>query len=377
MSDRPPVSESPSPTPPGKKPRSPVERVIVWGGIAILLGVLAFEARQKYSYDPTVGHLRKVFSEDTEKYVKLSEIRPMIAGSPSEVKTPHERRSYQRIDLKWPSLFKDYRVQLIVESEGDDPLVAGFTTPGATDPDSEPVAQQTASTETAHAGPTMPAGGMMPMGGAGMGGPGGRGAGRPGAAGRPGGGSGGGPGAAVGGGGPPRGRGLVAIAQREEVVAELKLTEEQTAKLTELQAGARGAFQTLQGMPEDERAAAMKTMREGQEKSVSEILDEPQFARLLQLVWRETGLASVERDDVAKGLGLSDEQREKFRPILADRQSGQRELRDAPPEVAAQKRKEWDDQLRAVLTEEQAKQWEELLGAPAPEPAKAAASATN
>ncbi|MBC8113241.1 MAG: hypothetical protein H7062_02595 [Candidatus Saccharimonas sp.] len=377
MSDRPPVSESQSPTPPGKKPRSPVERVIVWGGIAILLGVLAFEARQKYSYDPTVGQLRKVFSEETEKYVKLSEIRPMIAGSPSEVKTPHERRSYQRIDLKWPSLFKDYRVQLIVESEGDDPLVAGFTTPGANDPDSEPVAPPTASTELAHAGPPTPAGGMMPMAGAGMGGPGGRGAGRPGAAGRPGGGSGGGPGAAVGGGGAPRGRGLVAIAQREEVVAELKLTEEQTAKLTELQAGARGAFQTLQGMPEDERAAAMKTMREGQEKSVSEILDEPQFARLLQLVWRETGLASVERDDVAKGLGLSDEQREKFRPILADRQSGQRELRDAPPEVAAQKRKEWDDQLRAVLTEEQAKQWEELLGAPAPEPAKAAASATN
>ena len=165
------------------------------------------------------------------------------------------------------------------------------------------------------------------------------------------------------------------MAQREEVIAELKLTEEQTAKLTELQTGARSAFQALRGIPEDERAAAMKSMREGQEKSVSEVLDEPQFARLLQLVWRETGLASVERDDIAKALGLSDEQREKLSPILADRQSGQRELRDAPPEDAAQKRKAWDYQLRAVLTEEQAKQWEELLGPPAPEPATPAPAA--
>ena len=378
MSDRPPVSASQMPTPPSKKPRSSVERVIVWGGIAILGCVLAFEAHQKYSYDPTVTRLRKVFSEDTEKHVKLSEIEKMISGSPTKVTAPHGSRLYNTIDLKWPSLFKDYRVQLIVEREDADPLVAGFTTPGGTDP--EPVAKRTTSTETASAMPTMPMGGPgmggPGMGGPGMGGPGGRGPGRPGAAGRPGGGGmGGGAGAAMGGGGPPRGRGLVAMAQREEVVSELKLTEEQTAKLTELQAGARGAFQALQALPEDERADAMKTMREGQEKSVSEILDEPQFARLLQLVWRETGLASVERDDVAKGLGLSDEQREKLSPILADRQSGQRELRDAPPEVAAQKRKEWDDQLRAVLTEEQAKQWEELLGAPAPEPTKATPTA--
>ena len=165
------------------------------------------------------------------------------------------------------------------------------------------------------------------------------------------------------------------MAQREEVVAELKLTEEQTSKLSELQADARSAFQTLQALPENERAEAMQTMREGQEKSVSELLDEPQFARLLQLVWRETGVASVERDDVAKALGLSEEQRGKLRPLLADRQSGQRELRDVPPEVAAQKRKEWDDQIRAVLTEEQAKQWEELLGPPAPPPAQVAPAA--
>lgn len=178
MSDRPPVSSSQTPTPPSKKPRAPVERVIVWGGIAVLGCVLAFEARQKYSYDPTVTQLRKVFSEDTEKYVKLSEIQKMISGSPTRVTAPHERKAYNTIDLKWPSLFKDYRVQLIVERDGADPLVAGFTTPGGTDP--EPVAKpgNSSATATASVNPTMPPGmsGMMPMMGppGGPGGPGGR-----------------------------------------------------------------------------------------------------------------------------------------------------------------------------------------------------------
>ncbi len=349
MSDRPPVSTSQTPTPPGKKPRSPVERVIVWGGIAVLLGVLVFEARQKYSYDPTVSNLRKMLTEDTEKYMKLSEVRQIIVGSPLEEKTPHDRKAYHQINLKWPSLFKDYRVVLIVESEGADPLVAGFSTPGGTDP--EPAARPAPSSDPAAAMASASPMGMPmgPPGGAPPGGPGGG-----------------------GGGGQQRGRGLLAMAQRAEVVAELKLTEEQTAKLTELQAGSRAAFQSLQARPENERAEAMKTMREGQEKSVSEVLDEPQFTRLLQLTWRETGLASVERDDVAKALGLSDEQREKMRPILADRQSGLRSMFAAPPEIVERMRKEWDDQFRAVLTEDQAKQWEELLGTPAPEPAKAA-----
>ena len=370
MSDRPADSVSRTPTPPSKKPRNPVERVIVWGGIAVMLGIVAFEAVHKYGYDSTVSRMRKMVSEDTEKYMKLSEVRALIAGSPTEVKSPHERKAYNKLDFKWPSMFKDYRVQLIVEREGDDPLVAGFSTPGGVDPEKE-VANREAppSSDGAHGAPTMPL--AMPS----TSGMGGGGQGRPGAAGRPGGGMGGAAAGGPGGGGAPRGRGLIAMAQREEVVAELKLTEEQTAKLGELQAAARGGFQTLQAVPEAERPAAMKTLREEQEQAASEVLDAPQFARLLQLTWRETGLASVERDDVAKGLGLSDEQREKLRPILADRQSGQRALREAPPEEAAQKRHEWDDQLRAVLTEDQAQQWEELLGAPAPEPAKAAPAA--
>lgn len=370
MSDRSADSVSSTPTPPRKKPRNPVERVIVWGGIAIMLGVVAFEALHKYGYDSTVSRMRKFLSEETETYMKLSEVRPLISGLPTETKSPHQRQAYNTISLKWPSLFKDYRVELIVEREGNDPLVAGFSTPGGVDP-AEEVANREAppSSDGTHGAPTMP---LAMTSTSGMGG---GGQGRPGAAGRPGGGMGGAAGGGPSGGGAPRGRGLLGLAQREEIVAELKMTEEQTAKLTALQAAARGGFPALQAVPEAERPAAMKALREAQEQAVSEVLDAPQFARLLQLTWRETGLASVERDDVAKGLGLSGEQREKLLPILADRQSGQRALREASPDEAAQKRQEWDDQLRAVLTEDQAQQWEELLGAPAPAPAKAAPAA--
>ena len=137
MSDRPANAVSQTPTPSGKKPRNPVERVIVWGGIAVMLGVVAYESVHKYAYDSTVSRMRKMVSDDTEKYMKLSEVRALIAGLPTEVKSPHERKAYNKLDFKWPSMFKDYRVQLIVEREGDDPLVAGFSTPGGIDPAEE------------------------------------------------------------------------------------------------------------------------------------------------------------------------------------------------------------------------------------------------
>lgn len=333
MSDSAPSSASPNPTSSNKPVRSPVERVIVWGGIAILLGLLAFEARQKYSYEPTLTGLRNVLNDETDKGVKLSEVRKIIAGSPTEERIPHGRRVYHRILLKWPSLFKDYRVELIVESQGEDPLVAGFSTPGGTDPEPpEPPTREVIGGDS----PTMPTG-MM-----------------------------GGPGS---GGGQQRGRGLIGIALRSEVASELKLTDEQKSKLTDLQSGAREAMQSLQSLSDGERSAAMKTLRDAQEKSVRETLEEPQFSRLLQLLWREAGLAAVERDDVAMALELSAEQRDKLKPILADRQAGMRTMFGAPPDVVEQKRKEWDDQSRAVLTEDQLKKWDELLGPPAPEPA--------
>ena len=38
------------PNPSSPKPRNPVERAIVWGLIAVLVGVMLFEAKQKYAY---------------------------------------------------------------------------------------------------------------------------------------------------------------------------------------------------------------------------------------------------------------------------------------------------------------------------------------
>ena len=148
MADPSPASPSPAPANKAdKKPRSPVERVIVWGGIAVLGCLTLFEARQKYSYDPTVGQLKVVLKEvliDGGEPVKLSEVRKVIYGSPLETPMPDERNIYRQIQLKWPSLVKDYRVNLVVEAKGDDPIVFEFNTPGGTetDPAAEPVAKK-------------------------------------------------------------------------------------------------------------------------------------------------------------------------------------------------------------------------------------------
>jgi hypothetical protein len=347
MTDRAPGSLPSSPdnpsTPAPKKPRSPVERAIVWGLIAVLGGIMAFEARQKMSYGSTLSRIQVAFRDDSEKQHTLSEVRRMISGSPRELQTPHARKSLRRMELHWASLFKDYRMELVFENEGDtDPFVLGFSTPQGTDPESVVVADDASST------PTLVGASPPGMGSASSAMP------RPGGT----------PGMGGGAGGQPRGRGMVALAQREDVVAELKLSEGQIAKLAELQASMRGAFMQLQGVPEDQRPDAMKKMREGTEQSVRESLDEAQFARLRQLLWRETGLAALERDDAATALGLINEQKEKLKPILSERQSALRELREAPADVVAQARQEWDERIRATLTEEQVKQWEELLGPP-------------
>lgn len=343
---------------PAKKPRSPVERAIVWGGILILAGVLAFEARQKSSYGSSIDRVKKAFAEQelVDKHYTLTDVRQLIAGGPSETQSPHANKAWRRLEMKWPSLFKDYRMEFIMENDGENPLVITFSTPQGEDPEpTVPPGNETAGGPAAHAPP-------MPMGGPGMMGMGGgRGPG------------GGGPGGGAGG-RPPRGRGMIAMALRDEVAEELKLSDNQRGKLTEIQEGQRGEMEKLRELPDDLRAEAMKQARAKTELAARDALDEAQFVRLRQLLWRELGLAALERDDAAEALGMNDEEKAKLRAVFVERQASQGGLRDASPDQMAEWRKQWEDRIRGVVTEAQLKQWEELLGSPAPAAADASAA---
>ncbi len=339
------------PNPATPKPRNPVERAIVWGLIGLLVVVMLFEAKQKYAYEPSLTRIKTAFKDDNNANYKLSEVRQMLSGSIKETEIPSQSKINRVLELQWTSLFKDYRVRLLIEKDVEDPVVISFSTP---DPivDAEPtVASGSTPATTSGSGPGGAHGSVPSMGAMGMGG-------------GPGGPGGGGPGG--GGGGGQRGRGMLGMAQRPEVTAELGLTAEQLQKLTDAQGKARAGFMSLMGVAEDKRAETILAMQADAEKAVREAVDEKQFARLQQLLWRDTGLAALVRDDAAAAISLTDEQRATLKPIFEARQSGQRELRDATPEVRAEKRKGWEEQIQKVLTEEQVQKWDVALGAPAP-----------
>ena len=139
------------PNPAAPKPRNPVERAIVWGLIAVLVGVMLFEAKQKYAYTPSLNRITAAFKDDGEKSFKLSEVRQMLSGSPKETEIVSKGKFNRTIELQWLSLFKEYRLQLIVEKNVDDPVVMSFSTPApaAAPASAEPVKERPAKSEAA------------------------------------------------------------------------------------------------------------------------------------------------------------------------------------------------------------------------------------
>lgn len=346
-------SNDANPTPSSKPPRNPVERLIVWGGIAIISGITLMEAHAKTGHSWTITRLKKEFSDENDRYASWSRVQTFISGYPTHKPVSTGSTTRKNVLLTWPSLFKTYQIELVMENEGTDPLVLGFTTPGSVD--ELELAGFPAPTDPSSGGnvsqeqmelitPSLPPG-FTPMGASGGGG------GRPGGGGR-------------GAGGGSRRLSLLSLALRPTVTTELKLTEEQSKKLAEVQENAQSAFMGLQSVPEEQRPQAMRELRDKQEATLREVVDEAQFTRLRQLYWRENGLASLERDDVATLLGLGSEERDKLKPVLDERQQELRGMRQASPQEISDKRAEWDTKLRELLTEDQRAKWKEALGAP-------------
>ncbi len=128
------------------------------------------------------------------------------------------------------------------------------------------------------------------------------------------------PAAAAGGAGQGGGRGGFA-AQRERLVAELKLDADQQAKTEAIFAGMREKFMALRDMPEEERPKAVERNRAEIREKMMAILSEEQKKRYTEIIAEQTGRAPArgrvwvaDTGDKGKGqpkavqlrLGLSD-----------------------------------------------------------------------
>lgn len=170
-----------------------------------------------------------------------------------------------------------------------------------------------------------------------------------------------------------------ALLRIPEVQQEIKVSEEQKKQIDEGLAAMRGGFnfQELQSLSQEERAKRMQEFREkaeaagkALEEKMDKILKPEQLARLKQLSLQRQGALALLRPEVAKDLGLTEEQRKKMQGIAeAARPSGGQNFQDLSQEergkLMAENRERQEKaqtELLAVLSDEQKTKFAELKG---------------
>lgn len=174
------------------------------------------------------------------------------------------------------------------------------------------------------------------------------------------------------------GRGMGGGAQllrRPEVQAELKLTDDQKTKVTEmlqkLRESQQARFQDLRDASPEERQKIMTDMQAEQMKQVNAILNTDQQKRFKEISLQQQGYSALAQPAVADELKLTDDQKSKLKDILQKQQESMREIfqsaggdRAAAQEKMQTLRKETDDKIAALLTDDQKNQWKAMLGSP-------------
>jgi hypothetical protein len=169
----------------------------------------------------------------------------------------------------------------------------------------------------------------------------------------------------------------------DSVQDELKLTDDQKEKLDEhlreLLPDAMQTFQSLQELKGEEREKKLKAFRQEAQKKLAVVLmkalKEDQIKRLHQLALQQEGALALWHGDpeIGKELKITDEQKKQFMaivkelqkkvgPLLKEAESGgdPEEIRPKVMKI----RKESEGKIEALLTDDQKKQWKEMLGKP-------------
>ena len=130
--------------------RSPIERVIVWGGIGLLLVVALIEARALRGYGTSLSAVQAALANDEEVQITLDDARELMAFGPSESIRESNSAFLKHHQFSWFSLFKSGQYELTLDITADEEaLVLGFSTPEAADQVVKPVSEKSPATESA------------------------------------------------------------------------------------------------------------------------------------------------------------------------------------------------------------------------------------
>ena len=156
---------------------------------------------------------------------------------------------------------------------------------------------------------------------------------------------------------------------RPDVGSELKLSPERAEAARRLLGQLHDKAAALKGRRDAQALAARRQVDEEMQRWLARELSPEQRSRLYQIELQWEGPAALHtRPTVAQGLGLTDEQRQGIAQAVALRNSLREQGRCQP---ADQQR--MATQILAVLTAEQQRRWQALLGPALAAPATAAA----
>jgi len=194
------------------------------------------------------------------------------------------------------------------------------------------------------------------------------------------------------GGGMGFGGGKIYLAQNPQVVTELKITDEQKTKITEI----TKAIQTQMGTPQrqqgatqeerkkamEERTAKMQKANLDAEKKLAEVLKPEQMKRLDEISLQQRGIQALKDEVVTKALKITKEQIEKIdaaqkagqeeqQKLFQERRTagqgqggpgGNAEAGTAMREKMEKIRKDTETKVLAALTDEQKAAFEKMKG---------------
>lgn len=155
------------------------------------------------------------------------------------------------------------------------------------------------------------------------------------------------------------------LLNRADVQRELNLTDQQKAKINEMQQAQRVAMQELRNLPPEERRQRMQEIR--QKNDPTTVLNENQKKRLKELELQWLGPMALMNPETAREVGLTDEQRSKIQGLLMEQMQQMRERFQGGGQPGAnleQARQQLENRILEILTPAQRQKWQQMQGKP-------------
>jgi hypothetical protein len=153
------------------------------------------------------------------------------------------------------------------------------------------------------------------------------------------------------------------------IQAELKLDEEQKKAIDDAAAEARQALQGVNQLQQAERQQKNREVRQNLQTKLEKALKEEQLKRLNQIDLQQKGALVLNTRETADKVGVTNEQRPKIRALNMELTQTTTKLRQEfkgkeLQDKIAQARAEASAKVVELLTDEQKKSWQALVGEP-------------